>query len=428
MKPVSEASEQSSVSSLVGSESTVQDAREIEDARVGWLELFYDLVLVAWLAHMNMMALESEHFNMTPLILGAGIVVYLIWMTMTTINNLYPASGYIRRLIMISQMFLMLIAMLAFEPEGIAPYLGLVAIGLIYLTLGLAYFDIAWKNPEVKREKVLSGASGIVAALVCFAGVPFVGQGYIEVLKITGLAFIGAIILSVPLIHSYSRKMQTKRRIHLHLLDERWGQLTLITLGESFLLFSETLGGDTGIPKLWLFLVVFITIVCFWRLYFDSAMKRPYVTKPESRHYGTLIVAQFLLLVGLIISIDALVDAVVDLSENTEEVAVRLVVGIALVMVSLSLIAWGRRHRVEGIVVANLIVALVVGRWAMITVYEIDISLEAFVAAVCGLVILYSFFIGLIDRHANRLLTSKLPEGGVLNPKVDQDSAPAQDA
>ena len=112
----------------------------------------------------------------------------------------------------------------------------------------------------------------MVAFLICLGGA--IVSSLEHPLPALPFAVAGAVILMIPLAAFYRPKAQTAFRIDMHHLDERWGQLTLITLGESFLLFAEELTGVHEIPNLWLFFIVFVTIVAIWRLYFDSAMRR----------------------------------------------------------------------------------------------------------------------------------------------------------
>lgn len=411
---------------------------EVEVARVGWLELFYDLVVVAWLAHTNMLIMDNEfenhHIdieaaNLVPLVLGAGFVLYVVWLTMTTINNKFPASGLVRRTTMFAQMFLMIVAMLSFDPGGLSTSYGMGAIGLIFLICGVAYADVGIRIPAVRRAMFASAGAAVVACAICMVGIPIVGNAYLSASKGIPFAVAGAVIMCIPLVVFYSRRAQGQYRIQLHHLDERWGQLTLITLGESFLLFAEELAGVEELPNIWLFLLVFVTIVAIWRLYFDSGMRRPYDSEPESRHYYALIVAQFFVIIGIVSTIDALVDAVAGISEDFQQIFGLMTVGSLVFMLSLALLTWGRRGRAEGVVATNLLMALVIGHWTQIyLVWDDSMSEEFFVMGICIFIIVYAWCINLVDNHANRLFQSKLPAHSRLHrvAKESDDSTQIQ--
>lgn len=395
---------------------------ESEVARVGWLELFYDLVVVAWLAHTNMLILDTEKnlgANLVPLVIGAGFVLYVVWMTMTTINNKFPASGLIRRTTMFSQMFLMIVAMLSFDPGGLPTPYGLIAIGLIFLTCGVAYLDVGIRIPEVRRSMFASAGAAVVAFGICLVGTQVVGNAFMSASGAIPFAAVGAVVLLIPIAWFYSHRAQGKYRIQLHHLDERWGQLTLITLGESFLLFAEELSYFPDLPNIWLFLLVFVTIVAIWRLYFDSAMRRPYETKPVSRHYYALIIAQFLLIIAIISTIDALVDTVAGISEDPRQIFGMLTIGSLLFLLAIALLTWGRRGRIEGVVITHLLMALVIGRWVQIYFFSNDDLPEAtFVVGICVILVSYAWVINLIDKHANRLVQEKLPASRKLKKRA----------
>lgn len=408
---------------------------EVEGARVGWLELFYDLVVVAWLAHTNMLIIGGEESsagpheegaNYVPLVLGAGLMLYVVWMTMTTINNKFPASGLVRRSTMFGQMFFMLVAMLSFDPGGLPTPYGIGAIGFIFLICGIAYADVAIRIPAVRRSMFASAGAAVVAFLICVVGV-FLSRKP-DPWPALPFAVAGAIVLIIPLAAFYSPKAQTNHRIQMHHLDERWGQLTLITLGESFLLFAEELTGVEEIPNVWLFLLVFITIVALWRLYFDSAMRRPYNFEPRARNYYVLIVAQFFLIIGLISTIDALVDAVAGISEDWDRVFGLLTVGSIVFMLSLAFLTWGRRGRIEGVVVTNFVMALMLGHWTQLSMVWDDSVLppEIFVVGVCVFLTAYAWCINLLDKHANRLFQSKLPAHSRLHRAIKESNDSTQ--
>ncbi|MFZ1362239.1 MAG: low temperature requirement protein A [Candidatus Nanopelagicales bacterium] len=414
---------------------TPTELNEVEGARVGWLELFYDLVVVAWLAHTNMLIIGGEEAyadpfeeggSFVPLVIGAGLVLYVVWMTMTTINNKFPASGLVRRTTMFGQMFFMLVAMLSFDPGGLPTSYGIGSIGIIFLICGIAYADVGIRIPAVRRSMFASAGAAMVAFLICLGGA--IVSSLEHPLPALPFAVAGAVILMIPLAAFYRPKAQTAFRIDMHHLDERWGQLTLITLGESFLLFAEELTGVHEIPNLWLFFIVFVTIVAIWRLYFDSAMRRPYKIEPHARHYYVLIVAQFFLIIGLISTIDAMVDAVAGISEDWDLVFALLIVGTIVLMLSLTLLTWARRGRIEGVVVTNLVMVLVLGHWTQLAMNEdaIDIPPQVFVVGVCLFITAYAWCINLLDKHANRLFQSKLPSTSRLHQAAAQSNDATQ--
>lgn len=400
---------------------------EVDEARVGWVELFYDLVVVAWLAHTNVLALKSHEGSLIFLIVGAGFFLYMVWMTMATINSKFPSSAASRRLIMFAQMFLMLIAMLSFDPEGLSTTHGVIAISLIFLLCAIAYLDVGIRIPEVRKSTFWSAGAAVLGGLICLTAIFFVPDEVRSASKAVPFTVAGAIVLGIPLLWFYSHKAQGKYRIQLHHLDERWGQLTLITLGESFLLFSEELSGLPTIPNVWMFFLSFVTIVAIWRLYFDSAMRRPYDTPPTSRHYYALIFAQFFIILGIISIIDALVESVSDLEENVVQITGLLIVGSLVLFLALAWQTWGRRGRVEGVVAIHLVVALIIGHWIQFFFFwDENLTDEVFVAGICLIIICYAMSIKLIDKHATRIFQSKLPIDSWINRSIQKSSAGAE--
>ena len=103
-----------------------------DQQHVTWLELFFDLVFVAWLSLVNAELLDSPR---PSLLLGfdATFVAFTIWMIVSVINNRYPDGGLVRTLSMVLVMLLILITALTIQPEdGLRNSLGAVMIGAVY--------------------------------------------------------------------------------------------------------------------------------------------------------------------------------------------------------------------------------------------------------------------------------------------------------
>ena len=111
--------------------------------------------------------------------------------------------------------------------------------------------------------------------MICFAGSPSVDE------ETGSLYDLGFVVVTATVFGGAALLLLATDRVLPHdplrpgHLDERWGQLIIIVLGEGFLVLAEVLLGMPAIPNKWLFVLLFVTMFGFWRLYFDSAMRTP---------------------------------------------------------------------------------------------------------------------------------------------------------
>ncbi len=366
-----------------------------DEQHVTWLELFFDLVFVAWLSLVNASLLESEA---PSLLLGfdAALVAFTIWMIVSVINNRYPDGGLVRTFSMVLIMMLILVTALTVRPEdGLRNSVGAVMIAVVYFTCAAMLADIRARATHARLG--LPIALCVIAGIICLAGAPTIGE---ETGELYGLGFVavtatlfgaGALIL-----------LATDRVLPGHLLrpghlDERWGQVVIITLGEGFLVLAEVLLGMSAIPNPWLFVLLFICVFAFWRLYFDSAMRVP--VRESTGVFVALTIAHLLLIFGLITAFDFLVQGI----------GIELPVGddyplgggsLALVFGALAVIAYTRRRVLSRVVVVNAVAAVC---FALLGVFGAGLGVTAFVTVCVVAILTYAAVVRWVDPLARPL-------------------------
>lgn len=374
-----------------------------DEQHVTWLELFFDLVFVAWLSLVNTSLLEAER---PSLLLGfdATFVAFTIWMIVSVINNRYPDGGLVRTMSMVFVMMLILITALTVRPDdGLRNSVGAIMIGTVYLMCALMLLDVRARN----RESRLGGpiALCVVAALVCLAGAPTIGEGAGELYGLGFVSVSASLFGAAALMMLATQRVLPDHPLRPGHLDERWGQLIIIVLGEGFLVLAETLLGMPSIPNPWLFVLLFVSVFAVWRLYFDSAMRVP--VKETGSVFATLTVAHMFLILGLISAFDYLVQGIgIEMTLGDDY----LITGMALatVFAAFAVIAFTRRRSTTRIVVVNGAVAVGFAVFGVITEAS-TIGITAFVT-VCVVALLgYAAVVRLVDPLARPLLNSRRP-------------------
>ena len=372
-----------------------------DEQHVTWMELFFDLVFVAWLSLVNASLLDSER---PSLLLGfdATFVAFTIWMIVSVINNRYPDGGLIRTLSMVFVMMMILVTALTVRPEdGLRNSLGALMIGAVYLTCALMLLDVRSRNRNTRLGMPI--AACVVAALICFAGAPTIGEEEGELYGLGFVAVIASVFGAATLMMLATRRVLPDHPIRPGHLDERWGQVIIIVLGEGFLVLAETLLGMPTIPNPWLFVLLFISVFAVWRLYFDSAMRVP--VQESAPVFAALTVAHMFLILGLITAFDFLVQGIgIELTLGDDY----LLTGVALGMVfaALAVIAYTRRRAASRIVIVNAAMAVAFAAIGIVTENS-SLGITAFVTLCVVVILAYAAAVRWIDPLARPLLRSR---------------------
>lgn len=233
---------------------------------VGWLELFYDLIFVATLIQLGNAL--SHHTSLLGFLAFAGLFtpVWLAWTGFTFYVNRFVVDDFVHRFLVFLQMSA--IGAMAVSvgdafnghPEGFAlAYAGArVALLLLYVRVRLQLNEA---RELTTRWIWLNGAD----AALWFASA-FVPQPWTYVLWAIG---IGSSI-SGPL-SRVSRELALRYPPDVLHMSERYGLLTIIVLGESFVKVLSSLSehGVTANSALMCGLTLVITC-CIWWIYFDD--------------------------------------------------------------------------------------------------------------------------------------------------------------
>ncbi len=372
-----------------------------DEQHVTWLELFFDLVFVAWLSLVNTSLLEAER---PSLLLGfdATFVAFTIWMIVSVINNRYPDGGLVRTMSMVFAMMLILVTALTVRPDdGLRNSLGAIMIGAVYVTCALMLLDVRSQNQDSRLGAPI--ALCVVAAVICFAGAPTIGEGAGELYGLGFVAVIASLFGAAALMMLATQRVLPDHPLRPGHLDERWGQLIIIVLGEGFLVLAETLLGIPSIPNPWLFVLLFVSVFAVWRLYFDSAMRVP--VHESAPVFAALTIAHLFLILGLITAFDFLVQGIgIELTLGDDYLLTG--VALALVFAALATIAFTRRRSAARVVVVNGAVAVGFALFGVITEAS-TIGITAFVT-ICVVVVLgYAAMVRWVDPLARPLLRAQ---------------------
>jgi uncharacterized membrane protein len=143
-----------------------------------------------------------------------------------------------------------------------------------------------------------------LASAIFFAGAwisPDLTVGGVEFLRI--FFFVGTAVTVAGALALIPQMVDNASMLRGHVIQERFGLILLIVLGDSFLLLLTSVGSDSAIPQPLFFLASILLVFAIWSLYFPSLSVVELSTK-LGRSYAR-IGAHFLLVLSSTVAIVA---------------------------------------------------------------------------------------------------------------------------
>lgn len=243
--------------------------------KVGWLELFYDLIFAASTLVIFMSMKQDFSAENQWWLSFVVLLLFSVWlMTTFALNRLRDQSTWVRSLVFAQMGALIVTVFIAASTSSIDDNLGLFFLAIVFLTLGALARTVARQAGTPTELQRYAGWGAFIAAIIIGVNA-FTPESYNLVAM--GFAFviivIGYFLLFLPRI---DRQMPIDRE-HL---AERLAQLLLIVMGESFLeiAIGFQLGGKPNILGI---VLVVLLLGLTWAQYFDVLWNRG--TPPTAR-------------------------------------------------------------------------------------------------------------------------------------------------
>jgi inward rectifier potassium channel len=236
------------------------------ERKVGWLELFYDLVYVATIIQLGSALSNSPSLTGALGFAGLMIPIWFSWTGFTFYSNRFVVDDIAHRGLVFVQMFA--IAAVAVSIPGVfegrtAPFA--LSYAAVRLVLALMYARTWW---QLEEGRAMTGryALGFAAGVLLWAASALVTAPWVFVIWALALVWD----LSVPLARS-ARALITRHPPDVLHMSERYGILTLIVLGESFVKVLTDLADRGASPSSLAMGAMLLLVVCsLWWIYFDD--------------------------------------------------------------------------------------------------------------------------------------------------------------
>ena len=242
--------------------------------KVSWFELFYDLVIVAAIAHGGhlivggLVVTNNLTFSLGLWLAATFIVTFTLWFSTTMAINIAPGRIPLRKTMMFGQMLAVTVANLALSREdGLPDDWGFAALAVSFATVSIIYAIIGRQRPDLARISSPWTWCTAAAAIIFALGVALPDPWITVQLVVLALGLLAAVLPT--LVMAIPRLCRAGHLEPAH-FAERVGQLVIIVIGESFLGLVGTLGGLDSIPGPVFFVLTFLVAGSLWSIYFTS--------------------------------------------------------------------------------------------------------------------------------------------------------------
>ena len=238
------------------------------ERKVTWLELFYDLIFVAAIIQLG--DALSHHVTLGGFAAFAGhfVPLWLAWSGFTFFANRFDVDDFTHRIVVFVQMFAMG-AMAITAPNAMQGHHTIFALSFTVAQLMVVVmYARAWLQVPKARDYCKYWGAAFAISAVCFLISAFLPSAW-------AYGFWGAgtvAILGAPL-SKVSRTLMERYPLDMEHLSERYGLLTIIVLGESFVKVLSYLSGSELATELEYVakgsLGLLLTCTVWW-IYFDD--------------------------------------------------------------------------------------------------------------------------------------------------------------
>ena len=203
----------------------------VEEPTVGWLELFYDLIMVATVVVFSIASTrQPDLFDLTWFVAGFAGVWWAWLCTTLTMNVNRRADGAAQWLVVLQMMAMIYMAVLLADPirahnDYFIPLYGVVMI------------LIAALNEWLRRQQAFDDQTFIVRRRNAFAasGVLWIASALVAGWPRLLLCLVAVVVMVGPLVLQWFNQGITLEWLDPRHIGERFALLTMLVLGESFI-------------------------------------------------------------------------------------------------------------------------------------------------------------------------------------------------
>jgi low temperature requirement protein LtrA len=249
------------------------------ERKVGWLELFFDLIFVATLIQLGNALSENLDARGLVLFCGLFVPVWWAWSGFTFFSNRFDVDDLAHRLTVFA-MIGAVGAMALFAPRVFAGETRPFALAYAFCRGLLVVLYLRTARQADRGQELSRGfAAGFGVGVAFWLASAFVDPPWTYLLWALGMT----IELAVP-VSPRARELAQRFPPDAAHMTERYGLFTLIVLGESFVKLLTALSEKALEPHLELQALLGLAIAAsLWWTYFDDVASSPLKRRPFAR-------------------------------------------------------------------------------------------------------------------------------------------------
>ncbi len=333
-----------------------------------WLELFYDLALVGAVMVMADDVLPDSSAAVQLWQVLAAACFGAIWTTMTLAFNKYPITDdrptltrqtqrAIRRMMVFVQVVCLVFAAIAADQNdaAVSPQVGLMMVGIASFAACITFII----SPRMHSSR--SAAMDLGAGCLAVAGAAMFAAIFSPMNVQIGLVVVAVALMVAAAVAAIQGD---RAPIYFGHLEERFGLIVIIVLGESFLGLALHIDEGFQIAHIPLFVLALLFPMAVFEMYF----RRPApITSDRVPSVYLWLATQFVLVVSIgavahNLSYSSVDENFVDLPGATEQLTIRM----AVMLAALAVLCLIGRHTSKSVITVYLSAAgviAIIGIW-----------------------------------------------------------------
>ena len=237
----------------------------VKEPTVGWLELFYDLTMVATVVIFSLASTRSPDLLHVAWFVGAFALVWWAWLCTTLTMNVHrQAGGTAQGLIVLQMIAMIYMAALLADPVQSHDHFILPLYGVVMLL-------IAALNEWLRRHEATSDQTFVVRRRNAFAvsGLCWIAASVVGGLARLLLCLAALVVMVTPLVWRWFNQGITLEWLDAKHIGERFALLTMLVLGESFIkVASATAEQPVAATNAFCLGIEMLMIFAVWLAYF----------------------------------------------------------------------------------------------------------------------------------------------------------------
>ena len=246
-----------------------QSEPEGRSKEITWFEIFYDLTMAAAISRAGDLLFVDPSWSNTALVFGGVLIVFSIWLLTTLLYGVTHTDEIWRKLLLLIQLILVIVAALATGADGLQNWVGFVAIAGALLITAVLFLttktNVASLNRQIRRLAIFIGFTITIFLLSAIISIPTSTEQ--DVVWIPPVLFLAVIVLLVATLGGFLRRVMAENQLDLGFTQSRFEEWVLILVGEMAARLILALSLEGTIPSPGFFILTFVMTFAVWVIY-----------------------------------------------------------------------------------------------------------------------------------------------------------------